>query len=265
MKIPMERVQAATNADPDSEAPGGHYELLQRYLVPRLEVRPPASPDDAEEVVVHLRSGDVLGLKLITPSRPGGATNQVEMAMAPCIFYARALQRFSGVSRVRIVTEADRSHPCIDAIRAASPDKLVVVQSGSREEDAAAIIYATYFVPSASWFGYTLINLNTRLRKLVYFDSRTPGRWNGHYRYPCRPGVAIERATIAGYRIFEPPGPTTSDQGGIPRTRSLRLNSSFQRVEMRRWLVAPHHAEPRFDADCHAKRYGGDCRGALFG
>ena len=211
---------------PPPAASRSYFGVMQYYIVPRLDlqfVRPPTPAHD-HELVIHLRSGDM---------RAGSDLQaiSVEAAMPPCAFYEHAISRFS-VRRIRVITEPDKQHPCIPLIEKRGE---VVVQSSTREQDAAAIIHATYFIPSPSWFSYTMVNLNSRVKKIVYFDPASDGSWSGRWLYPCRDGVSIERATIADYRPFVP-------GNGSWSTRAAALA---------RWMRAPY-AGSRFHAMCAA-------------
>jgi hypothetical protein len=108
-------------------------------------------------LTIHLRSGDT--------SRQSMHTSQT--AYASCSFFEKVVydQKFKDV---RVVTEADLSHPCIPFLRTRLPEMGVPVhfESNSVEQDACALMNAKYIaVGSWSTFSQTLELLNDRITK----------------------------------------------------------------------------------------------------
>merc|ERR1719188_939569 len=102
-------------------------------------------------LTVHLRSGDTLR-DLALP----------QFAKASCSFFKKVLA-VHGFQSVRVITEKDLSHPCIDVLREALGSNLSV-QTGSLEEDSCAIMHARHLaVGSWSTFSQALELLNDHL------------------------------------------------------------------------------------------------------
>ena len=198
-----------------------YFAIMQRYIVPALDARFVLDPRArTDELIIHLRSGDMrpFACKGECAFLPN---NYVEQALIPCSFYGVAIRRFK-VNHIRVITESDMQHPCLAGIRDQNPH--ATVQSSSREADAAAIIHASNFIPSASWFSYSMINLNSEVQKIVYFRSNSDGAWSGRWLYPCRRGISIERATGDATLDFAPPN----------KTRDGREQAQLD------WLLSPH-------------------------
>eukprot|EP00930_Biecheleria_cincta_P101086 TRINITY_DN92716_c0_g1_i1.p1 TRINITY_DN92716_c0_g1~~TRINITY_DN92716_c0_g1_i1.p1 ORF type:complete len:406 (+),score=43.74 TRINITY_DN92716_c0_g1_i1:49-1266(+) len=142
------------------------HRILHTYVKPLLKV--PVDPlkpaSNVRELIIHMRSGD--------------AWNQTEGhyvgLQPPCALYTWIIDGgFEGVkfNTVRIITEPDMQHPCLEILKAEYPR--IVVQSKSVAEDAAAIINARFFVGSFSTFSQNLMLLNDDLD--TYFESTISG------------------------------------------------------------------------------------------
>jgi hypothetical protein len=114
--------------------------------------------NDASVLTVHMRSGDLLG----------SAESQGQFA--PCS-YLEAIIELHEYDRIRIVTEADLKHPCLDYKYNVTS---VQVQSKSKQEDLCAIMKASNLVlfsssTFAKYFGWAM---NENLRRVYW-----PGPW----------------------------------------------------------------------------------------
>jgi len=102
-------------------------------------------------LTIHLRSGD---------SRRD--LNLDQFSYASCSFFKKVMS-VHGYKSVRVITEKDKSHPCIQVLRDELGSKLAV-QSGSLEEDSCAIMHARHLaVGSWSTFSQVLELFNDHL------------------------------------------------------------------------------------------------------
>jgi hypothetical protein len=136
-------------------------EALLEHLAPHLteatkracEVER-AQPFDG--LTVHLRSGDAHRIS----TRQG--------MLAPCSFFQKIVFDH-GFSSVRVVTERDMSHPCLNALSQTLPNVSIQVQSKSIEEDVCALMHARHLaVGSFSTFSQTAELFNTDLKSLFW-------------------------------------------------------------------------------------------------
>jgi len=141
---------------------GMYKHTLEQYLVPHF-TNSTVSACHKEHITpfmgltIHLRSGDT--------ARSSMHTSQT--AYASCSFFEKVVNDHK-FKEVRVVTEADFSHPCVRFLRARLPEMGVPVQlqSASVEQDACALMNARYIaVGSWSTFSQTLELLNDRVAK----------------------------------------------------------------------------------------------------
>lgn len=140
-------------------SPSDERRVMLNYIKPLvIRSRPVAGVAD-DELVIHLRSGDAMTTQ--------ESFTMFESTMPPCAFYQGILsgsaQHFK---RVRIVTEQDRSHPCISELKSHFTDRVIDVQSESLQEDAATLMNAHYLVLSQSYFSHVLSMLNSEVQVL---------------------------------------------------------------------------------------------------
>lgn len=131
--------------------------IFHTYVKPMLKMPKDPWNKSPDELLIHVRSGDVWEV-----ARVVGQHYVVQQP--PCALYSWVIDGgFEGkrFQHVRIVTEPDRAHPCINVLQKRYPD--LVVQSKSVAEDAAAIINARFFIGSSSTFSEYLMMLNENL------------------------------------------------------------------------------------------------------
>lgn len=175
---------------------------VKPLLVPlaRADVRSHGS--DADELVIHVRSGDAWRKE----KTPWG-TPLVEYRMPPCAFYDKIIEtgnKGGAFQHVRVVTQADRENPCVDLIRKRHPTRSVRVQTMSREEDAAAIMNARHLVTSQSYFSWILAEMNERLETLFITDC-VPGFLQGVVPCGSQGDPKVVKVTIPGLEVVRSP------------------------------------------------------------
>jgi len=139
-----------------------HRRVMLKYIKPLLRHTFDAfrmdEDKDKDELIIHLRSGDAMSAK-----------NQLCRApynLPPCAYYDEIIRKGNAGStfrHVRIITESDMENPCVNTIRQRHPHAHVVVQSRSREEDAAALLNARFLAAAPSLFSKMLSLMNERL------------------------------------------------------------------------------------------------------
>merc|ERR1719277_1291052 len=83
--------------------------------------------------------------------------------LAPCAYFDKVIEDHK-FKLVRVVTEADMKHPCIQAMQERHPDVTFQIQSKSVEEDACALMNAKNLaIGSWSTFAEVLELLNERV------------------------------------------------------------------------------------------------------
>ena len=119
--------------------------VAARHLGPTLWSALPRRPAlDSSTLVIHMRSGDVFSSRAPNP----------HYQQPPLCFYKAVIEE-GGFARVIIVTESDRSNPCIAALQAWRPH--VEVRSGALADDVALCLAARHLVSSAGSFVYSLL------------------------------------------------------------------------------------------------------------
>jgi len=116
--------------------------VLRTYLLPHLsdKARNTCTREEANtkrELVVHLRSGDILN------------DSTWKGRMAPCSFVERVLsdRAVGSFERIRVITEPDRKHPCLNYFVANNIS--VDVQSESLAADGCAFMHAEHILFTA--------------------------------------------------------------------------------------------------------------------
>lgn len=114
--------------------------VLRTYLLPHLTHEGRAACKKEEEntkreLVVHLRAGDLLDPNSADASSKKGR-------MAPCSFVDKILKdpRVGSFESIRVVTEPDRKHPCLNYFASAG----ATVQSESIAADGCAFMHAEH-------------------------------------------------------------------------------------------------------------------------
>lgn len=187
--------------------------VLQEYLVPHLnsesrDACKQEASNSERELVVHLRSGDLL-------------TKYIGQPMAPCSFFDALINRENGFRRVRVITEPDLRHPCLQSI--AKTGVNTTVQSESLAADACALMHADHLAIGAdSTFSGALSWFNTR--PVTIYDPFGKCR---------RPRRAEERICPSGKRsMYCIPGIRTGRTGQDPVDWMLNYNSSLIRKDV---------------------------------
>ena len=152
-------------------------QVLALYVRPHLRrPPPPAHPSEPRELVVHLRSGDVMSLDR---RKEGGFDIGLELSQPPCAMYERILAAGDGgrpFASVRVVTEPQpegkqfRYNPCIGPLAraAAAANVSVSVQHQSLLRDAAVLLGARHLVLAQSLLSITLTQLGARAETVHY-------------------------------------------------------------------------------------------------
>jgi len=133
--------------------------VLRTYLLPHLTHEGRAACKKEEEntkreLVVHLRSGD-----LLDPSSADATSKKGRMA--PCSFVDVILAdpRVGSFEGIRVVTEPDRKHPCLNHFASVG----ATVQSESVAADACSFMYAEHLAfGSKSTFSEALSLFNPK-------------------------------------------------------------------------------------------------------
>merc|ERR550537_1368292 len=134
--------------------------ILLTYIKPLLE-----HPDDDfktsdDELLIHLRSGDMM--------RPGGI-NHPQTRQPPCAAYDKIIEEGKdgeAFQNIRIIGEHDHRNPCFDMLVKNHPDKNITVQEKPFLDDAAAIINARNLVLGTSSFSLEIGLLNDNLERV---------------------------------------------------------------------------------------------------
>lgn len=140
--------------------PHEHRRMIHS-LLPWLKIQPDGPPLDDRELVIHLRSGDVMRG---TGSHPG-------YGQPPLAFYRHVID-LQPWDRIHLVAEDD-SHPLIPhlrhecGMRAKYAERLGKPLSG----DLAFLLRAKKLVASRGTFISAISALSTCLREIHYFDS----------------------------------------------------------------------------------------------
>jgi len=176
-------------------------QYVKPLLVPWARAGMRSRVNGSDELVIHVRSGDAWS-KATFKGNP-----LFEYNMPPCAFYDKIIEtgnKGEAFQHVRIVTEADHANPCVDLIRKRHPNRNVLVQARSREEDADAIMNARHLATSQSHFSWILAEMNERLETL-FLTHAVPGFYQGVA--PCgSPGdPRVVRVAIPGLEVVRSP------------------------------------------------------------
>ena len=137
-----------------------YVRVLRQYLLPFLsksgqEACQAEARNTRRELILHLRSGDLLG-----------NSRQPQGKFAPCAFFEKVAHDFK-FNHLRIITEPDLAHPCIKYLQRVHPD--VIVQSKTFVEDACALMHARHLALGAiSTFSLSLNRFNAE--PVMHYD-----------------------------------------------------------------------------------------------
>jgi len=126
--------------------------VLRKYILPYLidEARDACEQEASNtkvELVIHLRSGDLLN------------STHFQSRFAPCSFFDVLVEQDITFERVRVITEPDLKHPCLEYF--VEKKKNITVQSESFSADACALMHADYLgLGSLSTFSAALSLFN---------------------------------------------------------------------------------------------------------
>ena len=140
------------------------HRIISKWVRPMLQI--PVAPVPDDELVVHIRSGDLFG------SNPHRAYGQPPLSFYTLII--EALRKAGEIQRVCLVFE-DAKNPCVSALadyldRIGMPFR---IQSGSFAEDVAVICGARRVVFGVGTFGLGMAASSERMREVYCF--RQPG------------------------------------------------------------------------------------------
>mmetsp|Transcript_51809 Transcript_51809/g.138229 ORF Transcript_51809/g.138229 Transcript_51809/m.138229 type:complete len:367 (-) Transcript_51809:111-1211(-) len=119
-----------------------YVRVFRQYVLPYLvqegqEVCDVEAGNTRRELTIHMRSGDLLI-----------HTDHPQSRFAPCVFFEKVAHDFN-FTRLRIITEPDMAHPCIEVLQRSPSPFEVTVQSKSEVEDACALMYAKHLAVGA--------------------------------------------------------------------------------------------------------------------
>jgi len=166
-----------------------YTKVLREYILPHLKVEAreacnKEASKSARELVLHLRSGDLLTDEFLY--RP-----LKKASLAPCSFFDVLINQDPGFQQVRIITETvhhggQKTHPCLQYIAERNPN--VTVQSDSLAADACALMYADHLGLGAySTFSIALSWFNPR--PVTMYDPFGKCRRAGHPI--CQNGIKV--------------------------------------------------------------------------
>jgi hypothetical protein len=144
------------------------YEIIQSFIRPHMEFDQSAAPPTEDELVVHIRSGDLFS------GNPHPWYTQ-----PPLSYYTEVVNGLiadKAISRVCVVTE-DRGNPCIDALETYLASRQIPfrMQSGSLEADFSFVRQARHLVFGRGTFGFAACLMADRIRSLFVFDGEPYG------------------------------------------------------------------------------------------
>jgi hypothetical protein len=139
-------------------------EIVRSFIRPFLNLSSAFPPPEADELVVHIRSGDIF---CETP-HPG----YIQPPLSYYVLVTERLMARGDVSRVCIVFE-DRKNPCIDAYedwlgKQGIPCR---TQSGALQDDIECIRHARHMVFGRGTFGYGVCALADHVSSVHTFMS----------------------------------------------------------------------------------------------
>ena len=139
------------------------------YVLPSLSYGEAGSCDNitliprANELVIHFRSSDLLNNSF-----------QMQSTFAPCAFFDKVIEDHN-FEHVRIVTEADQAHPCIETMKEQHKNISVLIQTSSFQQDTCTLMNAKHlaFASPSSFLQAFGIELNTHLNTV--YSPYAPG------------------------------------------------------------------------------------------
>jgi len=180
-------------------------EILQGFILPNLNLIDSDFVRD-DTLVIHIRSGDIFG----------GWTHE-NYVQPPLSYYQKIIEE-GDYSDVLVITQADKSNPCIEGLL--SWNSNINIQCGSLREDVSAILGARNLVIGFGTFGWMLSLLSERIYKL-YCPRVTTDLFPSHFEIPP---FTIKRYNFNNYiEIGE--WKNTKEQ------RKLMLSCSKEKVE----------------------------------
>ena len=123
--------------------------ILQEYVLPHLPVKHQELKDT---MVVHIRSGDIFN-----------EWKHENYVQPPLNYYKKIIEEESP-SKILIVTQPDKSNPCIDAL--IKWDSSIQIQTGSLKDDVDTLLSAEQLVIGFGTWGWALSLLSRNIKKL---------------------------------------------------------------------------------------------------
>merc|ERR1719188_193888 len=172
-----------------------YTEVLRTHVLPHMT--PGVCKAEAShlkrELVIHLRSGDLLK-----------SGKHVQSRFAPCSFFHALTDQTMGFEQVRVITEADRKHPCLNYF-AKNHMNITVQSSRVLAKDACALIHAKHLVlGSISSFPKALSLFNPNQTVYDPYGSCRKHQDYHSEELACRGGKLVEYCVpgIGEYRNY---------------------------------------------------------------
>ncbi|MER2198330.1 discoidin domain-containing protein [Methylobacterium brachiatum] len=149
----------------DLVTPSQRRETVRTIIHPLYNLLPPVfAPKPADELIVHIRSGDVFSTWV-----------NAAYIQPPLAFYTLVIDRFlqaGRITRVKLVYE-NRLNPVIDALEAHLAARAIPfsVQSGTIVEDTAAMVNGRHLVFGFGTLGPAICYLSDAVETVVSFSN----------------------------------------------------------------------------------------------
>ena len=140
-----------------------HRELSRKYILNNLREEFSNVSAMSERVCcIHIRSGDIFKRRL-------GSSMPKDYVQPPLAFYLKIIQDYwDDYDKFLIVTEMDRSNPCINRLRMVG--NKVEIQSKSLKEDIKTMLSAQTLVIGTSTLPICLAQISTNLKRIFICD-----------------------------------------------------------------------------------------------
>jgi hypothetical protein len=130
-------------------------EILHKYVLDHIRLDDTRQVKD-ETLVIHIRSGDIFGGWI--------HKNYIQ----PPLSYYKKIIKEHGNEDVLILTQKDKSNPCVDALL--SWDNDISIQTGTLRQDMTSILMAKNLVIGFGTFGWMISLLSKNINRLYTPD-----------------------------------------------------------------------------------------------